>query len=138
MTTTPQQWWLRALLVSAFYLVAGVTAAALAGRAGASPFRIVWRFAFFISSAVVFAGHVRYELQRLRVTRFNGSLHAAIAVALGAFGLALVANVHSLLGPSPSSSPRLLHSALVVWPVVTGAAAFIVALAVARIAVPPR
>ena len=53
----------------------------------------------------------------------------ACAVALGAFGLALSATIHSLLVASTGPHRRLVLLALVVWPIMTGLPAFVVALA---------
>jgi len=55
-------------------------------------------------------------------------VHVALAVALGAFGLAVGAIVHSLSVVSTTEHRRLLLVALVVWPVMTGLPAFLVAL----------
>jgi hypothetical protein len=56
---------------------------------------------------------------------------AAAAVALGALLLALMANIHEVL-TAPSFRPRML-TALVLWPLLTGLPAFLVALAAASI-----
>jgi len=55
------------------------------------------------------------------------AIHASLAVALGAFGLAVAANLH----PHPASALYLV--ALVAWPVLTALPAFLVALAVAAV-----
>jgi hypothetical protein len=57
------------------------------------------------------------------------ALHLSAAVALGAFALALSANIHDLASPS-GYRPRMLV-ALIAWPVLTAVPAFIVALAMA-------
>ena len=56
-------------------------------------------------------------------------VHASVAVAVGAFALALVANIHDL-GSATGYRPRMLI-ALVAWPLLTAVPAFIVALVVA-------
>jgi len=80
-------------------------------------------------SAVVFVAHVWYEVFPLRSSTLMTALHASTAVAIGAFLLALAANVH---GELAASSHRLaLAFALVTWPAVTAVPAFLVALVVA-------
>jgi hypothetical protein len=57
-----------------------------------------------------------------------GGLHVAYATALGAFGLAVAANIQSLsIESSPQHQQRLLLS-LGIWPVMTAVPAFLVAL----------
>jgi hypothetical protein len=52
-----------------------------------------------------------------------------LAVALGALGLAIAANIHALR--TGTGNPRLLALALVIWPIITGVPAFIVAFVAA-------
>jgi hypothetical protein len=52
-----------------------------------------------------------------------------MSVGLGAFGLAAAANIHALI--AGTGNQRLLALALVIWPIITGVPAFIVALAAA-------
>src|SRR5207249_11455698 len=56
--------------------------------------------------------------------------HAALAVALGAFLLAVAATVHAVMVPSHAPYWRHLL-ALVAWPLLTGVPAFVVALVAA-------
>jgi hypothetical protein len=51
----------------------------------------------------------------------------ASAAALGAFGLAVAANIHARSVAPDQRSPILLPS-LAIWPVITGVPAFVVAL----------
>jgi len=88
----------------------------------------VWRLAAWMASAVAYAAHICYEHFRLRNPPRSAALHVALAVALGAFGLAVGANVHSLWLGSPSEHRRLLLLALGLWPVITALPAFLVAL----------
>jgi len=80
-----------------------------------------WRLAAWVASAV--------EHYRLDSPPRPTALHAAGAVALGAFGLALAANVHWLFAETRGPRPPLL--ALPVWPVITAIPAFLAALAAA-------
>ena len=121
--------WLRALMLAAVaYAAIGIVFAAL--PADAHHVR-VWRLAAWLASAVVAAAHILYEQYRLRSSPRATALHAAGAVALGAFGLALAANVHWLFAGTHGQRPPLL--ALPVWPVITALPAFVAALVVAAV-----
>ena len=122
--------WLRpAMLAGATYLVAGIAFGALAGGAPSHQLRVAWRLAAWLVSAAAFAAHIGYEHSRLRSAPRTTAPHAALAAALGAFGLAAAANVHEILAV-PRYRP-LLAIALVAWPVGTAVPAFVVALAAA-------
>ena len=121
--------WVRALLlVAVAYAAIGIVFAALA--VDGNHVR-VWRLAAWVASAVVAAAHIWYEQYRLGSSPRPTALHAAGAVALGAFGLALAANVHWLVAGTHGQRPPLL--ALPVWPVVTALPAFLAALAIAAV-----
>jgi hypothetical protein len=124
-----QRWLSIVIFVGVLYLAVGVASAALAGAAASNQRQFFWRLSAFIISAVVFAAHIVYEHFRLRNTARPTAWHASLAVAFGAFGLALVANIHDL-GSASGYRPRMLI-ALVAWPLLTAVPAFIAALAVA-------
>jgi hypothetical protein len=84
------------MLAGAVYLVAGITFAALAGWAPSPQMRVAWRLAAWLTSGAAFAAHVGYEHFRLRTLPLATASHAAAAVAVGAFALAVAANVHAL------------------------------------------
>src|SRR5256885_5880611 len=86
-----------------------------------------WRLAAWVVSAIGYAAHIAYERFRLRNPPASAALHVAFAVALGAFGLAVGANIHSLLMGSASQHRQLLLLALAIWPVITALPAFVVA-----------
>jgi hypothetical protein len=115
------------VLVAAVYLVAGLAFGALAGMAGSGPMRTFWRLMAWAISALAFVAHIGYEHLRVRHDAFIAALHVAVAVALGAFGLALAANVHAW--QSGSGNRALLAISLVAWPVLTAIPAFVVAAA---------
>lgn len=118
--------WLRTvLLVGAFYCTIGIVFGALAGWSTSNRMVVAWRVASFVISAVAFAIHIGYEHFGFDNRPLIVALHASLAVALGAFGLALAANIHSI--GVASSNHRLLAAALVIWPVMTGIPAFVVA-----------
>ena len=123
--------WMRAaLLVGVVYFVAGVTFAALAGRAESHRMVVTWRLAAWVISAAAFALHIGYEHVRGRSSARTTAWRAALADALGAFGLAVAANVHALAASSRQHSLAHVLS-LILWPVMTALPAFLVAWAAA-------
>ena len=118
------------VLVAVAYVGVGVVFGALAKSADGEHVRL-WRLAAWVASAVVAAAQIWYEHNRLGSPPRPTALHAAGAVALGAFGLALAANIHWLLAAVRGQRAPLL--ALVAWPVITAVPAFLGALAVAAV-----
>ena len=59
-----------------------------------------WRLGAWVVSAIGYAAHIAYERFRLQNSSGSAALHVALAVALGAFGLAVGANIHSLSAAS--------------------------------------
>ena len=114
------------MLVAVAYVVIGIGFGVLAN---AHHVRL-WRLAAWVASAVVAVVQIGYEHQRRSSPRAT-ALHTAGAVALGAFGLALAANVHWLF--AATRGPRSPLLALLVWPVITAIPAFLVALVVAAL-----
>ena len=123
--------WIGAMIVvGVTYVVIGIGFAALARSPDADRARF-WRLAAWVASAATAAAHIGYAHYRLRGSPRATALYAAGAVALGAFGLAVGANVHWLLTARPGQPAPLL--ALPIWPVVTAVPAFLGALAVAAV-----
>jgi hypothetical protein len=91
--------------------------------------QVAWRLTAWLASVIVFAVNIWYEHVRLRSSPFSSALRTSLAVALGAFVLAAGANLQSLW--VTGSNHRSLALALVVWPIVAGVPAFVVALVVA-------
>jgi hypothetical protein len=116
------------IFVGIVYCAIGVSFGLLAGSAGSSRASFAWRLAAWVASAAVYAAHLAYEQVRLRNGSLSSALHAATAVAVGAFGLAVAATVHRVLLPAPNRHFELFALALVAWPVVTALPAFVVAL----------
>jgi Na+/melibiose symporter-like transporter len=85
-----------------------------------------WRLAAWVMSAIGYAAHIAYERLRLQNSPGSAALHVAFAVALGAFGLAVGANIHSLFAGS-TQHRHLLFLSLAIWPVITALPAFLVA-----------
>lgn len=112
-------WLVIALLAGAAYC--------LIGRLFAIPHAHVqaWRFAAWIASGAVFAGHIAHERFRLRTPPITAAVHVAIGVAIGAFGLALWAMIRDLV--VRGHARRIWRYALVLWPAITALPAFAVA-----------
>ena len=120
--------WLRmATLIAIVYPVVGIAFAALANPSVSNEMRVTWRLAAWLVSAAAFAAHLGYEHFRLRSSPLRAALHVSVAVALGAFLLAVWVIVHAHWVASSHQSP-LAPLALVVFPAVTGVPAFVVAL----------
>jgi hypothetical protein len=120
------------LLLGVAYLVAGIVFGALAGQAASHQGRVAWRWAAWVVSAAVFGAHIGYEQLRLRSSARMTALHVSSAAALGAFGLAVAANVHAQT-VSPHQHSLLLVLSLAIWPALTALPAFIVALVAAML-----
>ena len=88
-----------------------------------------WRYAAWIASAIVYATHIWYEYFRQRNSAKSTALHVAVAVAIGGLALAILALFHSLLAP-PNYSRWRFGLALMLWPILTGLPAFVVALVI--------
>jgi hypothetical protein len=117
--------WLRAvLLTGAIYCAIGIGFGAFA--ASSSSQRTAWNVASFVVSLVVFAVHIGYEYFGIGNRPLIVAWHASLAVALGSFLLAVSANINSLR--VANAKHGLLAIALVVWPLMVGIPAFVVAL----------
>jgi len=87
-----------------------------------------WRLAAWVVSALVFGAHLVYELRLPAKRPLPAASHVSLAVALGAFGLAIWVLVHARTGNHPQSP--LAPLALILFPLVTGLPAFALALAI--------
>ena len=122
---------LRAVLVlGIFYCAVGILFGILAGQAASTEMRIGWRRAAWLVSAIAFGAHIVYDQVRLRGIPRITALRVSSAAALGALGLAIAANIHAR-SVAPDQRPANLVLSLAIWPVMTGAAAFVVALVAA-------
>jgi len=129
MDDSRKRWLSIAVFAGVLYLAATLISGALAGAAASTQMRTFWRLSAFVISAVVFAAHIAYEHFRLRNPARLTAWHASVAVAFGAFALAVAANIHDLVSAS-GYRPRMLV-ALPAWPLLTAVPAFVVALVVA-------
>ena len=122
MDSTRGPWIGVALLVGVAYAAIGILFALPASHVK------YWRLAAWLVSAILFAIHIGYEQFTRREIPWRASGHVSLAAAVGAFGLAVGANVHSLVLPSVPVHRALLMAALGLWPIITAVPAFLVAL----------
>ncbi len=124
-----RQWLPAAVLAALVYTGVGVAFGALAGSSATNEMRIFWRLGAWLVSALVFAAHVWRENVRMKYAPRISAWHAAAACAWGAFGLAIAANLHEMLGTHQHRLMVILS--LVIWPILTCVPAYIVALVLA-------
>jgi hypothetical protein len=117
-------WFGTAIVIGVLYCVIGIVFALPSSQVP------MWRLAAWVASAALYAAHIAYEHFRLRNSSRSTALHVAVAVAIGGFGLAVAAIIHSLFAP-PNYTRWRFAIALVAWPIITGLPAFIVAVAIA-------
>jgi hypothetical protein len=123
MGESARQSWVRPVaLLGVWYALVGIVFAVPATHVQAS------RLAAWVLSAVAYAAHIAYERFRLHNSPSSSALHVAFGVALGAFGLAVGANIHSLSTGSGHQHRQLLLLSLGIWPIITAVPAFLVAL----------
>ena len=120
-TSFRRAWIPVAFLVGIIYFIIGRVFAQSANHAH------TWRMAAWILSLVAYATHIWYERSRLRSSLRSTALHVAVAVAIGAFALALSGMIRSLSTTSAIRPAWLLS--LVAWPAITAVPAFLIALA---------
>jgi uncharacterized protein (DUF486 family) len=132
MDTSNRKQWIRVvLLLGALYFIVNFASSRLGAWPVTNSMAKTWNRLGFLISAVAFALHIGYEHFRLTNHPRTTALHIALAVALGAFGLAIAANLHGYL--VSSSNQRSLAFALVAWPALTGLPAFLIALICASV-----
>jgi hypothetical protein len=124
--TARSRWVPPMLLVAVIYAVVGIVTADLARSAPSPQMRTVWRLTAWLLSLIGFAGHIAHEQLRLRSAVRATAAHTAAAVALGAFALAAAGPVRGHWGASDFWRASVLS--LLLWPVLTGVPAFLVAL----------
>ena len=126
MDSSRQQPWIpAALLLGALYVIVG--------RLFPAPVTYLqeWRLAAWLVCGVAFAAHIAYEHFSLRHSPLLVAWHSAVAVAIGAFLLAVAGMIHSLWATSEVRTVWFL--ALVLWPAFTAIPAFLVALVIASL-----
>ena len=116
------------MLFGVVYLAVGV---AFPNPSAADKNQFLWRLAAWVICAVTFAIHLGLEHFRFQNSAGRTAFHVSVAVALGGFGLAVAANVHALT--TGVGNRTLLALALLLWPLITGVPAFLVALVIAAL-----
>ena len=114
------------ILFGVVYAVVGI---AFPNPSASNKMQFMWRLGAWLICALAFAIHIGLEHFRYRNSPQRTAVHAAASVSLGALALAVAANIHALR--TGSGNQRLLTLALVIWPIITGVPAFIVALVTA-------
>lgn len=127
-TSNRAKWIPITLLVGIIYLVTGVVFAALAAGASSHKGVVTWRLAAWVISGVAFVAQIAYEQWRLRSSSRSSAFHAALAAAIGAFGLAVAAVIHRHGVVRPTA-----YIAFLVWPVLLFIPAFVAAYAIATV-----
>jgi len=115
-----QAWIRAALLLGVVYFLIGKLFALPANHVH------LWRLAAWMVSGGAYAAHIWYEHFRLRNSPRITAVHVAVAVAIGAFALAVAGMIHSLSTGSAIRPAWLL--AIVAWPAITALPAFLGAL----------
>jgi hypothetical protein len=121
---TSRNRWLRSvLLIALVYAVVGIVTAYLSKSAHTAQLGTMWRMAAWLLSFITFAGHVAHERVRVGNTTVKSALLAAVAVALGAFALAVMGPARSHWGATDFWRAAVLSVPL--WPILTGVPAFL-------------
>ncbi len=118
------------VFVGAGYFVVGMVFGGLAGRAASHQSVVAWRWAAWMISAVAFGSHIVFEQVHLRSSLRITAFHVSSAAAIGAFGLAVAANIPARVAP-PGQRSVLLALSLGIWPIMTAPPAFFVAFVAA-------
>jgi hypothetical protein len=122
------RWIFVAITSGAIYLFLGV---GLPNPSSPSDAQFRWRLAAWLMSGTVFLSHILYEGFALRNRSRTVAFHTSLAVALGAFALAVAANIHGWKVATPHQ--HLLVLSLIIWPVLTAVPAWLVSFAGAAI-----
>lgn len=117
------------LVIGMVYCITGVISGILAGQARSHTMVVVWRLASWLVCSLIFASHILWQHYRFNYSPGKTALHTSSAAAIGAFGLAVAANIHA---QSVHSDNRLmLGLSLAIWPVLVMVPAFIAAFVLA-------
>lgn len=114
-----------------FGVVYGVVGIAFPNPSASNKMQFMWRLGAWLICALAFVIHIGLEHFRYRNSPHRIALHVSASVSLGALALAVAANIHALR--AGTGNQRLLVLALVIWPIITGVPAFIVALVAAAL-----
>jgi len=118
-------WWI-VLLFGIGYAVVGI---AFPNPSTAGEAQRIWRLSAWLASVIIFGIQIWYEHFRFHNRPLKTALHVAVSAAIGAFALAVAANIHSL--NSAAASHSLLVVSLILWPIFIAVPAFVVAFIIA-------
>lgn len=120
--------WLRAtVLIGIGYAAAGILFAIPRSHVE------VWRFAAWGVSGILLSVHTAYENFRLQHRPMTAAWHVGLGGAIGGLGIALGANLRSLLSATPNPRQQMLLASLAIWPFVTGIPSYLVALCMSAV-----
>lgn len=111
-----------ALIVGIIYIIVGAVFAPLSAGAATHQGVVGWRLAAWVVSALAFAAQIVYGVASRKNSPRTSAFYAALAAAIGAFGLAISALIHRHGAESHTN-----YLAFLVWPVVVFIPAFLVA-----------
>ena len=120
------------LIAALLYGLVGWGTAALARSAAGSAGVKVWRLTAWLSSVVIFVGHILYDRYKLSDSASRTARMAAFSVMIAVFALAIIGPV--LAHRNSADFWRSGVLSVLLWPLLTGIPAFIVALAIASLA----
>jgi hypothetical protein len=118
--------WLIILLFGIGYAVVGI---AFPNPSNAGETQRMWRLAAWAASVIIFGIQMWYEHFRFHNRQLKTALHIAISATIGAFALAVAANIHAL--HSNVSHHSLLVASLILWPIFIAVPAFLFAIIIA-------
>jgi len=121
-------WLFAVMLFAIVYFLVGF---AFPNPPASDPRQFWWRLASWFLCGAAFAIQIGLEQFRFRSSPLRTAVHTGASVALAALALAVAANVHGLT--AGTGNQRLLALALVIWPIIAGLPAFVVALVTAAV-----
>jgi len=126
-----RRWLWTILIIGAIYCIDGIVFGKFAGLSKSHTMVFIWRLASWLTCALLFAGHIWYEYFRYSNSPRKTALYTSSAAAVGAFGLAVAANIHAQF--VTSANQILLALSLIIWPILTAVPAFIIVFIITSI-----
>ena len=119
-----RRWLWTILIIGAIYCIDGIVFGKFAGWSKSPVMVFIWRLAAWLTCGSLFAAHIWYEYFRYSDSPLKTALYTSSAAAVGAFGLAVAANIHAQF--VTSANQLLLALSLIIWPILTAVPAFII------------
>jgi len=126
-----RRWLWTILIIGAIYCIDGIVFGKFAGWSKSHTMVFIWRLTSWLTCALLFAGHIWYEYFRYSNSPLKTALYTSSAAAVGAFGLAVAANIHAQF--VTSANQLLLALSLIIWPFLTAVPAFIIVFVITSI-----